>query len=214
MRNLASRSAGQVILMDLEHEPRAVDQARFTTDGIHFDSIEGLAWINRVFQVRLDELEVELFDTGVLRREETTTEPALSTFVPPNIETRLGSVAAVPQLPQSSSEPGQRTDGELRPTCQLNSGHDLRHLEIGKDEYEQRGTTSRQKFSVVVETHTFPLHVYKQHLMKSNIQTVKFAADAMRMMNGAKLSVNGLYSILGVNWLIAARINGLTICWP
>ena len=115
--------------MDLEHEPRALDQARFTTDGIHFDSIEGPAWINRFFfQVRLDELEVELFDTGVLRREETMTEPALSTFVPPNIETRLGSVAAKPQLPQSSSEPGQKTDGELRPTCQLNSGHDLRHL--------------------------------------------------------------------------------------
>ena len=58
LRNLASRNAGKMILMDIEHELRAMDQARMTTDGIHFDSIEGQAWLNRVFQERLDELEV------------------------------------------------------------------------------------------------------------------------------------------------------------
>ena len=42
--------------------------------------------------------------------------------------------------------------------------------------------------------------------MKLNLQTVSFAADAMRMLNGARLSVNGLYSITGVDWLIAAGI--------
>ena len=34
--------------MDIEHELRAMDQARLTTDGIHFDNIEGQAWLNRV----------------------------------------------------------------------------------------------------------------------------------------------------------------------
>ena len=58
LRNLASRNAGKMILMDIEHELRAMDQARMTTDGIHFDSIEGQAWLNTVFQERLDELEV------------------------------------------------------------------------------------------------------------------------------------------------------------
>ena len=58
--------------------------------------------MNRVFQERLEELEFELFDTGVLRVEEATNEPAILTFVPPNLETRLGSVPAVPQVPQSS----------------------------------------------------------------------------------------------------------------
>ena len=58
LRNLASRNAGRMILMDIEHEQRAMDQARLTTDGIHFDSIEGQAWLNRVFQERLDEMEV------------------------------------------------------------------------------------------------------------------------------------------------------------
>ena len=91
MRNLASRNAGQMILMDIEHELRAMDQARLTTDGIHFDVIEGQAWLNRVFQERLDEMEVELFDTGVLKKEETTNERAISTFVPPNLETCLGT---------------------------------------------------------------------------------------------------------------------------
>ena len=100
--------------MDIEHELRAMDQARLTTDGILFDSIEGHAWLNRVFQERLDEMEVELFNTGVLKKEETTNEPAISTFVPPNLETRLGMVPAVTYRPQSSSEPGQRTDVQDR----------------------------------------------------------------------------------------------------
>ena len=43
--------------------------------------------------------------------------------------------------------------------------------------------------------------------MKLNLQTVKFAADAVRMLIGARLSVNGLYSIAGVDWLIVAGIN-------
>ena len=100
--------------MDIEHELRAMDQARLTTDGIHFDGIEGQAWLNRAFQERLDEMEVEPFDMGVLKKEETTNEPAISTFVPSNLETRLRTVPAVTYRPQSSSEPGQRTDVQDR----------------------------------------------------------------------------------------------------
>ena len=43
--------------------------------------------------------------------------------------------------------------------------------------------------------------------MKLNLQTVSFAADAMRMLNWARLSFNGLYSITDVDSLIAAGIN-------
>ena len=101
--------------MYIEHELRAMDQARLTTDGIHFDSIEGHACLNRVFPARLDKMEVELFDTGVLKKEETTNEQAISTFAPPSLETRLGTVpAATTYRPQSSSEPGQRTDVQDR----------------------------------------------------------------------------------------------------
>ena len=110
VRSLASHKAGRMNLMDLEHELSALDQARFTTDGVHLDSIEGQGWMNRVFQERLDELEVELFDTGALRGEETTNVRAISNFVPPNLDTRLGSVPAVPQVMQSSSEQEQRSD--------------------------------------------------------------------------------------------------------
>ena len=52
-----------------------------------------------------------------------------------------------------------------------------------------------------------PWHIYKGDLMKLNVQTVSFAADTMRVLNGARLSVSGLYSITGVDWLIAAGIN-------
>ena len=107
LRNLASRNAGRMILMDIEHELGAMDQARLTTDSIHFDSIEGQAWLNRVFQERLDELEVELFDTGVLKEEGTASDAVITTFVPPSLETRLGTVPAVTDYrQQSSSEPG------------------------------------------------------------------------------------------------------------
>ena len=111
LRNLASRNAGRMILMDIEHELRAMDQARLTTDGIHFDSIEGQAWLNRVFQEQLDELEAELFDTGVLKEEGMVSDAVITTFVPPSLETRLGTVPAVTNYrQQSSSEPGRRTD--------------------------------------------------------------------------------------------------------
>ena len=95
LRNLASRNAGRMILMDIEHELRAMDQARLTTDGILFDSIEGQAFLNRIFQERLDEMEVVLFDTGMLKKEETSKKPEISTFLSPNLETRLGTVPAV-----------------------------------------------------------------------------------------------------------------------
>ena len=104
--------------MDIEHELTAMDQTRLPTDGIHFDRLEGQAWLNRVFQERLVEMEVELFDTEVLKKEETTNEPAISTFVPPNLEKRLGLVPAVTTYrPQSSSEPGQKTDVQDRLGC-------------------------------------------------------------------------------------------------
>ena len=90
LRNLASRNAGRMILMDIEHELRAMDQARLTTDGIHFDSIEGQAWLNRVFQERLDELEVELFDTGVLKEEGASNETVITTFVTPSLKHAWG----------------------------------------------------------------------------------------------------------------------------
>ena len=53
----------------------------------------------------------------------------------------------------------------------------------------------------MVEAHTFSLACIHEDLLSFNLQTVRFAAGAM--LNGARLSVNGLYSITGVDWLIA-----------
>ena len=52
-----------------------------------------------------------------------------------------------------------------------------------------------------------PWHVYKDELMKLDLQRVSFIEDARRMLNGARLSVSRLYSITGVDWLISAGIN-------
>ena len=53
----------------------------------------------------------------------------------------------------------------------------------------------------------YPWPVYKEELMKLDLQRVSFIEDARRMLNGATLSVSRLYSITGVDWLIAASIN-------
>ena len=227
LRNLASRNAGRMILMDIEHEVRAMDQARLTTDGIHFDSIEGQFWLNKVFQERPDEMEVELFDTGRLKKEETSNIPAISTFVPPNLETRLGTVPAVTiYRPQSSSETGQRTDvqdrlgeaplrrtinprrrpGPVNPTAETTSTSrsDTRSETTSTSGEERRPNRKSLMWSRPIPS---PWHIYMDDLMKLNLQTVSFAADAMRMLNGARLSVNGLYSITGVDWLTAAGIH-------
>ena len=211
LRNLASRNAGRMILMDIEQELRAMDQARLTTDGIPFDSVEGQAWLNRVFQERLYELEVELFDTGVLKEEEASNEPTIATFVPPNLETRLGAVPTVTiYKPRGSSEPGHRTDvrdrlgeaplrrtinprrrlGPVNSTAETTSTprSDTRSETTSTSREERRPNRSSLMWSRPIPS---PWHIYKDDLMKLNLQTVSFAADAMKMLNGARLSVSG-----------------------
>ena len=231
MRNLASRNAGRMILLDIEHELRAMDQARLTTDGIHFDSIEGQAWLNRVFQERLDELEAELFDTGVLKEEGTVSDAVITTFVPPSLETRLGSVPAVTNYrQQSSSEPGQRTDvqdrlgeapmrGTIHPRKRIGPVNPIEETagtsrsDTRSDSRSETTSTSREEIRpgrgslMWSEPIPSPWHVYKDELMKLDLQRVSFIEDARRMLNGATLSVSRLYSITGVDWLIAASIN-------
>ena len=227
LRNLASRNAGRMILMDIEHELRAMDQARLTTDGIHFDSIEGQAWLNRVFQERLDELEVELFDTGVLKEEGTASDAVITTFVPPSLETRLETVPAVTNYrQQSSSEPGQRTDVQdrLGEAPMRRTIHPRRRIGPVNPIEETTSTSRSETRSETTSTSReerrpgrgslmwsrpipSPWHVYKDELMKLDLQRVSFIEDARRMLNGATLSVSRLYSITGVDWLIAASIN-------
>ena len=227
LRNLASRNAGRMILMDIEHELRAMDQARLTTDGIHFDSIEGQAWLNRVFEERLDELEAELFDTGVLKEEGTASDAVITTFVPPSLETRLATVPAVTSYrQQSSSEPGQRTGvhDRLGEAPMRRTTHPRRRIGPVNPIEETAGTSRSDTRSETTSTSReerrpgrgslmwsrpipSPWHVYKDELMKLDLQRVSFIEDARRMPNGATLSVSRLYSITGVDWLIAASIN-------
>ena len=172
--------------------------------------------MNRVFQERLEEMEVELFDTGVLKKEETTNESTISTFVPSNLETRLETVPALTYRPQSSSEPGQRTDvqdrlgeapmrrnvhprrrlGPVNPTVETTSTlrSETRSETTGTSREERGPNRSSLMWSRPIPS---PWHVYKQDLMNLNLQTFRFAADAMRKLNGATV----------VDWLIAAGIN-------
>ena len=164
----------------LEHELRALNQARFATDGIHFDSIEGQGWMNRVFQERLDELEVELFDTGALRTEEATK----TTFVPLNLETRLISVPAMPHLIQSSCEQEQRSIvldrlGEIPLRRSIHPRRRLGPLNkttSGPSRFETVTSTSREErhqyksFLMSSSPIPSPWHAYKQILRKLNLK--------------------------------------------
>ena len=199
--------------------------------GIHFDSIEGQAWLNRVFQERLDELEAELFDTGVLMKEGIVSDAVITTFVPPSLETRLGTVPAVTNYrQQSSSEPGQRTDvqdrlgeapmrrtihprrrivpvnpiEETAGTSRSDTRSDTRSETTSTSREERRPSRGLLMWSRPIPS---PWHIYKDELMKLDLQRVSFIEDARRMLNGATLSVSRLYSITAVDWLIAANIN-------
>ena len=161
LRNLASRNVGRMILIDIEHELRAIEQARLTTDGIHFDSIEGQAWLNQVFQERLDEIKVALFDTGVLKKEETTNEPAISALAPLDLETHLARAKdrSTGLIGRSANKKNHSSRTKIR-TYQSDRGDD-KHLEIRDkirdNEYQLRGATTRQELFDVVEAHTFYL---------------------------------------------------------
>ena len=151
----------------------------------------------------------------------------ITTFVPPNLETRFGTVPAVTNYrKQSSSEPGQRTDvqdrlGEapvrrtIHPRRRLGpvnpmeettstSRSDTRSETTSTSREERRPDRGSLMWSRPIPS---PWHVYKDELMKLDLQRVSFVEDARRMLNGARLSVSRLYSITGVDWLIAAGIN-------
>ena len=86
-----------------------------------------------------------------------------------------------------------------------NSGSDTRSKTTSTSREERR--PNRSTLMWVFEANTFSMaHTHKDDLMKLNLQTVSFAADAMRMLSGARLLVSGLYSITGVDWLIDAGI--------
>ena len=163
----------------------------------------------------------------MLKEEEASKEPTITSFVTPNLETRLGAVPAVTiYKPQSSSEPGHRTDvrdrlgeapmrrtinprrrlGPVNSTAETTSTSrsDTRSETTSTIREERRPNRSSLMWSRPIPS---PWHIYKDDLMKLNLQTVSFAADAMRMLNGARLSVSGLHSITGVDWLIAAGVN-------
>ena len=139
--------------------------------------------------------------------------------MPPNLETHLGTVPAVTiYRPQISSKLGQRTDvqgrlgeaplrktinprrrlGPVNPTAETTSTSrsDMRSETTSTSREERRPNRSSLMWSRAIPS---PWHIYKDDLMKLNLQTVSFAADVMRMLNGARLSVNELYSITGVD---------------
>ena len=151
----------------------------------------------------------------------------ITTFVPPSLETRLGTVPAVTNYrQQSSSEPGRRTDVQdrLGEAPMRRTIHPRRRIgPVNQPIEEVAGTSRSDTRSETTSTSReerpsrgsllwsrsipSPWHIYKDELMKLDLQRVSFIEDARRMLNGATLSVSKLYSITGVDWLIAASIN-------
>ena len=83
---------------------------RFTVDGVHFDPNEGQTGMNCAFRERLDELEVNLFDIGVLIVDAAADVRVISNFVHPSLETRSVSVPAVSETVRTSRDPEAKLD--------------------------------------------------------------------------------------------------------
>ena len=96
--------------------------------------------------------------------------------------------------------------------CNKKQGQEIERL---RQEYKERSETTstsreeRPSRGSLLWSRSIPSpwHIYKDELMKLDLQRVSFIEDARRMLNGATLSVSRLYSITGVDWLIAASIN-------
>ena len=161
-------------------------------------------------------LEMEILSQGG--------ESTIKDFKPSPMNHGKGSVANYRQ--QSSSEPGQGTDvqdrlGEApmrrtihprRRTGPVNpleetagtSRSDTRSETTSNSREERRPSRGSLMWSRPIPS---PWHIYKDELMKLDLQRASFIEDARRMLDGATLSVSRLYSITGVDWLIAASIN-------
>ena len=232
LRNLASRNAGKMILMDIEHDLRALDQARLTMDGIHFDNIEGQAWLNRVFQERLDELEVEFFDTGVLKEEGALNEPVITTFAPPSLETRLRTLPAVTSYrQQSSNEPGQRTDvherlGEapmrktINPRRKLGpvnpreetastSRSDTSSETTRTSREERRPNRSSLMWSRPIPS---PWHIYKDDLMKLNLRSGCYEDAEWSKVISQRIVLDNRSGLVDSGWHKLQLYNCLEVC--
>ena len=160
----------------------------------------------------------ELFDTGVLKEEGTMSDTVMITVVASSLETRLGTVPAITNYrQQSSSEPGKRTDVQdrLGEAPMKRTIHPRRRIGPVNPIEETAGTSRSDSRSETTSTSReerpsrcslmwsrpipSPWHIYKDELMKLDLQRVSFIEDARRMLNGATLSVNRLYSITGVD---------------
>ena len=117
-----------------------------------------------------------------------------------NVQGRLG------EAPMKRTINPRRRIGPVNPREEIaiTSRSDTRSETTRTSREERRPNRSSLMWSRPIPS---PWHIYKDDLMKLNLQTVSFAADAVRMLNGARLSVSGLYSITGVDWLIAASMN-------
>ena len=72
-----------------------MDQARLTTDGIHFDNMEGQAWLNRVFH------ETDSFsfvNSAKIKRVEEVMDLGQGDYQLPGTDRMLTDVAMVPHM--------------------------------------------------------------------------------------------------------------------
>ena len=59
-RNLNEDNPSELRLMDIESALRMMDHGALTRDGIHFNTQQGIQWMNDAFQTRIEEMETEL----------------------------------------------------------------------------------------------------------------------------------------------------------
>ena len=105
-RSLVRSIPSELRLMDLENMLRMIDHLALTRDGIHFNTQQGIRWINDVFQTQVGEMGKELRTTNSLARTSSTGGGRVRGNVPESLANRLWPLvmetgAAAPVAPSS-----------------------------------------------------------------------------------------------------------------
>ena len=229
IRNLIADNPSKLRLMDVETALRRVDHSALTRDGIHFNTQQGIQWINDAFQTKMTEMqaEVRMMVNPVVR-----CSPAVrvESHVPQPLAIRLEPLTTEANVVQPTPSSDVRERLGTAPTPRGRSLENRHGTRGGPPQVAPQATTStasqptrapsaqrnsqadpaaiidRSKISAVLwkRPGPSPCGRYKADMViKLDMKTLTCHVDAKKMLNGHDPTVSGLYRIAGADWLLA-----------
>ena len=200
IRNLTAENPNELRLMDVQNALRMVDHSALTRDGIHFNTQQGIEWINDPFQTRIEEIEAEV-RTMVNPVARGSPAGRVRFHVPHPLANRLGplttEVNVVQPTPSSDVTPQATTSTTNQPTSAL-SAQRISQADAAAVLY-----MSKVSEFLWIRPDPSPWGQHKADMaIKLNMMTLTFHEDVKKMLNGHGPMVSRLY-IAAVDWLLA-----------